>query len=201
MNIAEIKNDNERFRAYKNLGYTKEALKDEDWRIRLKAYETLGYTKEAMKDENWRIRFNAYKKLGFTKEALKDEDWNIRLNAYETLGYTKEAMKDKHRRVRFKAYENLGYTKEAMEDNCCEIRQKAYEYFKDHKQQQNIEKEMEYIPTFLQIENDSYRLVSINYKSSFKKGSINSIEYEKENGDLVVLTQEILKMIYKNKGE
>jgi len=179
MNISEIKEDCERLEAYEALGYTKEAMNDEYWRIRLEAYEALGYTKEAMNDEYWRIRLEAYEALGYTKEAMNDEDYYIRLEAYKQFGFTKEAMNDKYWR----------------------IRQKAYEYFKDHKQQQNIEKEMEYIPTFLQIENDSYRLVNIKYKSSFKKGSINSIEYEKENGDLVVLTQEILKMIYKNKGE
>ena len=92
MNIAEIKDDWERFRAYKQFGYTKEAMNDRDYYIRLRAYETLGYTKEAMKDNCWDIRINAYKNLGYTKEAMKDNCWDIRINAYENLGYTKEAL-------------------------------------------------------------------------------------------------------------
>jgi len=83
MNIAEIKNDNERLNAYENLGYTKEAMNDENWYIRLRAYENLGFTKEALKDEDWRIRINAYVNLGYTKEALNDGNPIIRIRAKE----------------------------------------------------------------------------------------------------------------------
>jgi len=152
MNIAEIKNDNERLNAYKTFGYTKEAMNDEYWRIRFNAYEKLGYTKEAMNDKYWLIRLEAYEKHGYTKEALEDEDWEIRLRAYEKLGYTKEAMKDesttirlrakeyfeikenkmniaeiKNDNERFNAYEKLGFTKEAMKDENWRIRFNAYE--------------------------------------------------------------------------
>ena len=37
--------------------YSEEAKKDEDDVIREEAYETLGFTEEALKDEEWRIRF------------------------------------------------------------------------------------------------------------------------------------------------
>ena len=59
MNISEIKNDWERYRAYEKYGYTKEAFKDKYCIIRFNAYENLGYTKEAMKDENPEIRYRA----------------------------------------------------------------------------------------------------------------------------------------------
>jgi len=61
MDIAKIKDNNERLRKYRKHGFTKEALKDESATIRL----------------------NAYKKFGFTKEAFKDEDFYIRLKAKE----------------------------------------------------------------------------------------------------------------------
>jgi len=105
MNIAEIKDDWERLKAYKQFGYAKEAMNDRDYYIRLNAYKKHGFTKEAMQDESATIRLNAYKKHGYTKEALEDEDWEIRFRAHEALGFTKEALNDSNPIIRQKAEE------------------------------------------------------------------------------------------------
>ena len=81
----------------------KDALKDEDWNIRLEAYRVLGFTKDAFKDKHWYIRSEAYRVLGITKDAFKDEYSSIRLQAYRALGFTKDALKDENHLIRLKA--------------------------------------------------------------------------------------------------
>ena len=70
MNIAEIKNNNERLNKYEKYGFTKEAMQDEDWMIRLNAYENLGYTKETLQNDYSEIRQEEYKKI-WVEEILE----------------------------------------------------------------------------------------------------------------------------------
>ena len=73
--------------------FTEEALKDENWNIRIRAYRSLGFTEEALKNEYWLIRLEAYRSLGFTEQALKDECYDIRNYAAIYLDYIKKLTK------------------------------------------------------------------------------------------------------------
>jgi len=62
--------------------------------VRIKAYRILGYTKEAFKDKDPDIRSDAYRALGYTKKALKDSFWGIREDA-KLHFKIKEALENK----------------------------------------------------------------------------------------------------------
>lgn len=152
---SELKNSNphERIKTYRSLGFTKQALNDDYFLIRIEAYKFFGFNEKAFEDENSSIRLEAYRKLGFTERALKDNDFLIRLlayqalgftenafedtsveirtEAYEELGYTSKALNDEEGGIRARAYEELGFTKNALEDECVLIREDALEYFEN----------------------------------------------------------------------
>jgi len=78
----------------KNISFNETDKYHSDWRVRQEAFRVLGWTEEAMKDEMPYIRIEAFRVLGYSDLAKSDKSTYIRLKAYHILGYSESAHDD-----------------------------------------------------------------------------------------------------------
>ena len=185
---------------YKEYGYSKDALDDENYRIRYRAYEFLGWSSKAFHDTNNDIRMLAYDKLGYTDSALNDHETHIRLRAYQSLGWTKNAFSDPSHIIRKEAYDALGYTEESLDDTDYAIVEAAQAYFANQLPVCDDIRYVVYFPKgkgyYVKESNDSYGYVkyklseNINDAKQYKKISKAINRGAGYHGDDTTLTEE-----------